>query len=124
MIGLMKTFSSIAVDDVSAANRFYRESVGLDVTADERGVLWLRIGEDNAVLVYPKPGHEPATYTVLNFMVEDIGTAVDELAATGVKMLRYDGFPTDDRGIHHTSARSIAWFADPAGNVLSVAQER
>jgi len=124
MIGLMKTVSSIAVNDVGAANRFYRESVGLDVTSDERGVLWLRIDEDNSVLVYPKPGHEPATYTVLNFMVEDVAQAVDELAAAGVQMLRYDGFPTDDRGIHHTAARSIAWFADPAGNVLSVAQER
>lgn len=76
------------------------------------------------MLVYPRPDHQPATFTVLNFFVNDIVQAVDDLVARGVQIRRFDGFVTDEKGVHHTKHRSIAWFTDPAGNILSVAQER
>ena len=123
MIGTVQVVSSFAVDDLSAAAAFYRETVGLRVSEDDRGALWLLIDGDHGVLVYPRPDHTPATFTVLNFFVDDIALAVDDLVARGTQIQRYDGFTTDDKGIHHTKHRSIAWFTDPAGNILSVAQE-
>jgi catechol 2,3-dioxygenase-like lactoylglutathione lyase family enzyme len=115
-------FSGFAVPDVEAAHRFYADTLGLRVDVDQEmgGMLTLHLGGGGDVLVYPKPDHVPATYTVLNFPVEDVEKAVDELAARGVRFERYDGFEQDDKGIARGQGPDIAWFTDPAGNVLSV----
>ncbi|MEA2418209.1 MAG: hypothetical protein QOE60_415 [Thermoleophilaceae bacterium] len=116
-----KAFSGFAVDDVGKAREFYGDTLGLE-TSEENGLLTLHIADDRPTLVYPKPGHTPADYTILNFPVEDIEQAVDELTARGVEFLRYEGFDQDERGIAHIGGPPIAWFKDPAGNVLSVLQ--
>ena len=118
-----KAFSGFAVDDVLRARAFYAETLGLK-TSEEHGLLTLHIAGDRATLVYPKPDHTPANYTILNFPVDDIDKAVDELAARGVRFERYDGFGQDEKGIFREEGPYIAWFKDPAGNVLSVLQER
>lgn len=123
MFGAVKPFSSFAVDHLSAAKEFYSQTLGLRVS-DEHGPLWLQTDGSQDVLIYPKPDHAPATFTVLNFPVDDIDQAVDELTARGVTIQRYKSFETDDKGIHREQGRSIAWFTDPAGNVLSVVQEK
>lgn len=123
MLGDSKAFSGFAVDDIGKAQRFYTETLGLDV-AEEHGLLSLRLAGGTTVLVYPKPDHVPATFTVLNFPVDDIEEAVDELVRRGVHMERYPGMPADERGIMRAEGPLIAWFTDPAGNVLSVLQER
>jgi catechol 2,3-dioxygenase-like lactoylglutathione lyase family enzyme len=117
-----KAFSSFAVDDTAAASKFYGETLGLRVS-EEGGALMLHLAGDHRILLYPKPEHSPASFTVLNFPVDDIDQAVDELNARGVPIQCYEGFKTDDKGIYRGEGRSIAWFTDPAGNVLSVAQE-
>jgi predicted enzyme related to lactoylglutathione lyase len=117
-----KAFSSFAVNDTAAASKFYGETLGLRVS-EEGGALMLHLAGDHRILLYPKPEHSPASFTVLNFPVDDIDQAVDELNARGVPIQRYEGFKTDDKGIYRGEGRSIAWFTDPAGNVLSVAQE-
>ncbi len=122
MLRHMRPFSGFAVDDVPEAMRFYRETLGMDVT-EERGMLRLHIGGGASVLVYPEPGHIPASFTILNLPVEDIDAAVDALARRGVTFERYDGVEADERGIFR-GGPYIAWFKDPAGNVLSVLQER
>ncbi len=120
MFGNTKAFSGFAVDDIDAAKKFYGEVLGIDVT-EEHGLLNLHLGGDRDTLVYPKPGHTPATYTILNFPVEDIDAAVDELSTRGVTFERYDGFDQDDKGIARGGdGPPIAWFTDPAGNILSV----
>jgi catechol 2,3-dioxygenase-like lactoylglutathione lyase family enzyme len=116
-----KAFSGFAVDDVAAAREFYGERLGLDVS-EENGLLTLQIAGDRPTLVYPREDHTPAEYTILNFPVDDIDAAVDELAARGVEFERYDGFGQDERGIMREQGPPIAWFKDPAGNVLSVIQ--
>jgi catechol 2,3-dioxygenase-like lactoylglutathione lyase family enzyme len=113
-----KAFSGFAVDDVEKAREFYGETLGLE-TSVENDLLTLHIAGDRPTLVYPRPGHTPAEYTILNFPVEDIEAAVDELVARGVEFERYEGFDQDERGIHRVGP-PIAWFKDPAGNVLSV----
>jgi catechol 2,3-dioxygenase-like lactoylglutathione lyase family enzyme len=115
-------FSGFAVPDVEAARRFYTDTLGLKVDVDHEmgGVLTLHLGGGTDVLVYPKPDHTPATYTVLNFPVEDVERAVDELTARGVRFARYPGFDQDDKGIARGQGPAIAWFTDPAGNILSV----
>jgi predicted enzyme related to lactoylglutathione lyase len=119
-----KAFSGFAVDDVEAAQRFYGETLGVE-TSVEHGILTLHLaGGARPTLIYPKPDHEPANYTILNFPVDDIEAAVDALVDRGVAMLRYDGFEQDERGIMREGGPFIAWFADPAGNVLSVLQDR
>jgi predicted enzyme related to lactoylglutathione lyase len=118
-----KAFSGFAVDDLDAARRFYGETLEIR-TADDNGLLILLLGGDRRTVVYPKPGHVPATYTILNFPVDDIDKAVDELAARGVQFQRYDGFDQDERGVFRAAGPFIAWFTDPAGNILSVLQER
>jgi catechol 2,3-dioxygenase-like lactoylglutathione lyase family enzyme len=123
MLAGSKAFSGIAVPDVGAAKAFYGETLGLDV-AEDHGILTLRLAGDRPVLLYPKPDHVPATYTVLNFPVDDIEAVVDWLAGRGVEMVRYDGFEQDERGIMRQGGPYIAWFTDPAGNILSVLQER
>jgi catechol 2,3-dioxygenase-like lactoylglutathione lyase family enzyme len=116
--------TSFSVDEVATAERFYGETLGLKATREsdqDATVLWLQLVDGHDVLVYPKPDHIPASYTVLNFAVDDIDRAVDELIGRGVRFLRFGEFGTDERGILRTEARDIAWFADPAGNVHSVA---
>ncbi len=115
-------FSGFAVDDVATAKRFYGETLGMDVS-EEHGMLRLHIGEATDILVYPKPDHTPASFTILNFPVDDIDEAVDELTRRGVTFERYEGFELDDKGIFRGEGPLIAWFTDPAGNVLSVLQE-
>ncbi len=117
-----KAFSGFSVDDVPKAKEFYGETLGLRVS-EEYGMLWLHIAGDRAVLVYPKSDHTPATYTILNFPVDDIEKAVDELAGRGVRFDRYDDSNTDEKGIYRGGGPLIAWFKDPAGNVLSVIQQ-
>ena len=118
-----KAFSGFAVPDIAAARTFYGDTLGIDVT-EEHGMLTLRLAGGRDTLIYPKPNHEPATYTILNFPVDDIDAAVDDLAGRGVEMERYDGFEQDERGVMRVEGPYIAWFKDPAGNVLSVLQER
>jgi catechol 2,3-dioxygenase-like lactoylglutathione lyase family enzyme len=114
-----KAYSGFSVDDIAAARAFYGDTLGLEVS-ESNGMLTLHLAGDRPTLVYPKHDHVPATYTILNFPVADIDTAVDELAARGVQMERYDGLAQDDRGVYREHGPGIAWFKDPAGNVLSV----
>lgn len=126
MFGTTKAFSSFAADDIPAARKFYGETLGLKVS-EESGLLWLHLAGDRDILVYPKPDHAPASFTVLNFPVDDIDRAVDELTERGVRFERYDGFEHDEKGIvrprQGEDGPPIAWFTDPAGNILSVLQE-
>jgi predicted enzyme related to lactoylglutathione lyase len=113
-------FSGFAVDDMEAAKKFYGETLGLNVTDGPMGILTLELAGDRPTMIYPKPDFTPATYTILNFQVEDVDAAVDELTARGVEMERYEGFDQDDKGISRDEGPTIAWFKDPAGNILSV----
>jgi catechol 2,3-dioxygenase-like lactoylglutathione lyase family enzyme len=122
MFANTKAFSGFAVEDLERARRFYGETLGLE-TSEEHGLMTLHLAVERPTLVYPKPGHTPADYTILNFPVEDIETAVDALAARGVKFERYEGFDQDEKGVFRGGGPYIAWFKDPAGNVLSVLQE-
>lgn len=117
-----RAFSGFSVDDTDEARAFYEDVLGLRVETTN-GMLTLHLGGGSDVLVYPKPDHQPATFTVLNFPVPDIETAVDELTARGVRFQRYEDPPTDERGIMRAGGPLIAWFTDPAGNVFSVLQE-
>jgi len=121
MLAQSKAFSSFAVDDLEQARRFYGETLGLDVElVDPPGLLNLRLAGDRDVLLYPKGDFQPATYTVLNFPVDDVEAAVDDLAARGVRFERYEGMEQDEKGIARGPGPEIAWFEDPAGNVLAV----
>jgi catechol 2,3-dioxygenase-like lactoylglutathione lyase family enzyme len=123
MFGDTKAFSGFAVDDLDAARRFYGETLGLEVS-EQDGLLTLHLAGGRDTLVYPKPDYVPATYTILNFPVDDIERAVDDLNARGVELLRYEGFEQDERGISRDPAGPpIGWFTDPAGNVLSVLEQ-
>jgi catechol 2,3-dioxygenase-like lactoylglutathione lyase family enzyme len=117
-----RAFSGFSVDDVPEARKFYGETLGLRVS-EEHGLLWLHIAGEWNILVYPKPDHTPATFTILNFPVDDIDEAVDELAERGVRFERYDDSNTDEKGIYRGEGPLIAWFKDPAGNILSVLQQ-
>ena len=123
MFGNTKAFSGFAVDDIEKAKQFYAETLGLEVT-EQNGMLTLHIAGDRPILVYPKPNHTPASFTILNFPVDDIEPAVDQLAARGVVFEHYEGTPaaTDEKGIFRGGGPLIAWFTDPAGNVLSVVE--
>jgi catechol 2,3-dioxygenase-like lactoylglutathione lyase family enzyme len=114
-----KAFSGFAVPDIEQARQFYGDTLGIEVT-EENGLLTLHLAGDRPTLIYPKPDHEPATYTILNFPVEDVEKAVDELTSRGVKIERYEGFDQDEKGIMRGQGPDIAWFRDPAGNVLAV----
>lgn len=116
-----KAFSGFAVDDVDAAAEFYGTTLGLRVSREAMGLLALHLPGGADVLVYPKPDHVPATFTILNFPVADVEATVDALAEKGVTFERYDGFEQDERGIARGEPR-VAWFRDPAGNILSVLQ--
>ena len=121
MLGSSKGFSGFSVDDIVGAKAFYGETLGLEVS-EEHGMLHLHLGSGAAVLVYPKPNHTPAAFTILNFPVADLDATVDELTAKGVDFERYPGMEQDERGIMRAGGPPIAWFTDPAGNVLSVLQ--
>jgi catechol 2,3-dioxygenase-like lactoylglutathione lyase family enzyme len=123
MFGTTKAFSGFAVDDIEAARKFYGETLGLE-TSEQYGLLTLHLAGGRDTLVYPKPDHVPATYTILNFQVDDVDAAVDELTARGVSLERYEGMGQDAKGINRAGGPYIAWFKDPAGNILAVLQER
>jgi len=119
-------FSGFSSNDISKARAFYGGTLGLDVS-EEGDLLRLNLAGGGSVIIYPKDNHEPATFTVLNFPVADIDAAVDRLTAAGVTFERYDGIGQDDRGIARPPSPDqgpqIAWFKDPAGNILSVLQQ-
>jgi len=117
-----KAFSGFAVDDIDKAREFYGETLGVK-TSVEHGLMTLDLAGARPTLVYPKPDHTPATYTILNFPVDDIDKAVDDLAARGVQFERYDNLDQDEKGIARGEGPDIAWFKDPAGNVLAVLHE-
>jgi catechol 2,3-dioxygenase-like lactoylglutathione lyase family enzyme len=116
-----KAFSGFSVDDIEKAKAFYAQTLGIDVT-EENGMLTLHIAGDRNILIYPKPNHEPATYTILNFPVENVEQTVDALNQRGVRFEIYDyeELKTDEKGIARGAGPTIAWFKDPAGNILSV----
>lgn len=123
MLENSKAFSGFSVDDLQKAKKFYTETLGLTMKDMPMGTMELQIKGNNAIAVYPKPNHEPATFTILNFPVDDIDKTVDELTAKGVVFERYEGqIETDEKGIHRGKGEepTIAWFKDPAGNILSV----
>jgi catechol 2,3-dioxygenase-like lactoylglutathione lyase family enzyme len=129
MLGNAKAFSGFAVDDTDKARAFYADTLGVNVEVldAENGLISLHHPDDHDTLVYRKDDYVPATYTVLNFRVDDIDEAIDGLAARGVQFERYDGMPQDEKGVMRGRAANrgpdIAWFTDPAGNILSVLQE-
>src|SRR5215218_5808572 len=121
MLAKSKAFSGFAVADLEQARAFYGETLGLEVEKiDDPGLLVIHHPEGRDTLVYPKEDLQPANYTILNFPVEDVGAAVDELAGRGVAFERYEGFEQDEKGIARGPGPEIAWFKDPAGNILSV----
>jgi predicted enzyme related to lactoylglutathione lyase len=117
-----KAFSGFSADDIPAAKRFYGETLGIEVS-EENGMLTLQLGGDRPTLIYPKPDHRPADFTILNFPVADIERAVDQLVERGVEFERYQGMEQDERGVLRAGGPPIAWFKDPAGNVLAVLQQ-
>jgi catechol 2,3-dioxygenase-like lactoylglutathione lyase family enzyme len=125
MLAEAKATSGFAVDDLDAAKSFYADTLGLEVAvlSEEAGLLSLKLAAGRDTLVYRKADFTPATYTILNFEVDDIDAAVDGLSEKGVSFERYDGFEQDEKGIARGPGPSIAWFKDPAGNILSVLQQ-
>lgn len=128
MFRATKAFSSFSANDIKQARKFYGETLGVEVD-EEMGGLELKLGGGGSVFIYPKPSHEPATFTVLNFRVADIDKAVADLKALGVKFESYEGeIKTDEKGIFRGGdagqGPNIAWFKDPAGNILSVVEEK
>jgi predicted enzyme related to lactoylglutathione lyase len=125
MFGSTKAYSGFAVDDLDAAHAFYGDTLGIEteVLDEQNGLLSLHLADGRDTFVYLKPDHKPAVFTILNFVVDDVGAAVDELTSRGVEIERYDGFDQDERGIAHGPGPEIAWFTDPAGNILAVHAE-
>jgi catechol 2,3-dioxygenase-like lactoylglutathione lyase family enzyme len=125
MLADARAYSGFAVDDIEAAKRFYGETLGLEVSVldEEHGLLSLTLAGNRETLVYRKDDFAPATYTILNFEVDDVDSAVSELASRGVAFERYDGFEQDENGIARGPGPAIAWFKDPAGNILSVLEQ-
>ena len=117
-----QAFSGFSVDDIPRAKQFYGETLGVRVS-EEHGMLTLHIAGERDTLVYPKDDHTPASFTILNFPVDDIEKAVGELTSRGIEFERYPGTDTDEKGIFRGGGPLIAWFKDPAGNVLSVIQQ-
>jgi catechol 2,3-dioxygenase-like lactoylglutathione lyase family enzyme len=121
-----KAFSGFSVNDIPKAKEFYGQTLGLDVSEDQgMGMLSLKLAGGNTVIIYPKPNHEPATFTILNFPVDNVDEAVDALKKRGVRFESYDepDLKTDEKGIMRGNGPTIAWFKDPAGNILSVLEE-
>jgi predicted enzyme related to lactoylglutathione lyase len=124
MFNETRAFSGFTAPDIAAVRAFYADTLGIRTT-EENGILTLHLaGGERPTIVYPKPDHTPASYTILNFPVDDIEAAVDELTRRGVTFERYDAMEQDERAIMRAGGPYIAWFTDPAGNVLSVLQER
>ena len=124
MLADSKAFSGYSVDDLDKAEAFYGDTLGLAVDrAEDMQILRVRFAGDRHAIVYAKPDHQPATFTVLNFPVPDIDAVVDGLAARGVVFEHYDGFGQDEKGVMRGRGPVIAWFKDPAGNILSVVEE-
>lgn len=126
MVSSERAFSGFSVNDITQAKRFYGETLGLKVAEEEGVFLHIGIQRGGEVLVYSNPDHVPATFTILNFEVENIEDAVDELVERGVQFERYEGegYNMDERGIARNDGPYIAWFKDPAGNILSLLQEK
>lgn len=124
MLANTKAFSGFSVDDIPRAKTFYADTLGLEVS-EEHGMLILHLAGDRDTLVYPKADHQPASFTILNFSVADIEATVDELTERGVDFERYQGteMETDAKGVFRRGGPLIAWFRDPAGNVLSVIEQ-
>ncbi len=123
MLKKSRAFSGFSVGDTQKAKEFYGKTLGLDVSEDNR-MLKLHLAGGTKVFIYPKPNHVPATFTILNFPVDDVEKAVDELTSRGVRFERYEGdMKTDTKGIFRGQGPLIAWFKDPAGNILSVLEE-
>ena len=124
MLKESKAFSGFSVNDIQKAKDFYGRTLGLQVS-ESHGLLTLQLAGGNKVIIYPKVNHAPATFTVLNFPVENVDESVDELAKRGVRFEIYDesDIKTDEKGIMRGNGPTIAWFKDPAGNVLSVIEE-
>jgi catechol 2,3-dioxygenase-like lactoylglutathione lyase family enzyme len=116
-----KAFSGFSAEDIGKAKEFYAETLGLEVS-ESQGIFTLHLAGGNKVIIYPKPNHVPATFTVLNFPVDDVDLAVEELKKRGVRFEHYDlpNLKTDDKGIKRGNGPTVAWFKDPAGNILSV----
>jgi catechol 2,3-dioxygenase-like lactoylglutathione lyase family enzyme len=120
MSAYTKAFSGFAVDDLAKARQFYGDTLGIE-TSEDNGIMRLHLAGGRDTIIYPKPDFAPATYTILNFEVDDIEKAVDDLSARGVQFERYEGFDQDAKGIQRDPDRgAIAWFKDPAGNILSL----
>ncbi|HYJ00003.1 MAG TPA: VOC family protein [Thermoleophilaceae bacterium] len=120
-----RAYSSFAVPDVQQAREFYTDTLGLKVTELDAsiGLLTLHLADGRDTMIYEKPDFTPATYTILNFAVDDVERAVDELSARGVTFERYEGFDQDEKGIARGQGPDIAWFTDPAGNIMAVMTE-
>ena len=125
MLENSKAFSGFSVNDAQKAKEFYGQTLGLEVS-ESNGLLKLHLAGGTTVLIYPKPSHAPATFTILNFPVDSVDKAVDELATRGVRFELYSdpGFKTDERGVFRGNGPVIAWFKDPAGNILSVLEQK
>lgn len=126
MLATSKAFSSFSVNDLQTAKKFYSEVLGLKVVDNPMGLIELHLTDRQHIMIYPKPNHEPATFTVLNFRVNNIEKTVDELIQKGITFEQYEGtIKTNEKGIARDSeGPAIAWFKDPAGNILSVIEER
>ena len=120
MLGSSTAFSGFSAADMAAERAFYADVLGVPVVVEEMGSLNLELAGGQRVFIYPKPNHEPATFTVLNFEVPDIDAAVDELTSRGVTFERYEGMDQDAKGVMRDNGPTIAWFKDPAGNILSL----
>ena len=123
MLADTKAYSGLAVKDMQQARKFYADTLGLR-TSEEYGLLWLHLASGRDTLVYEQPDATPASFTILNFEVNDIDAVVDALAARGVRFERYDSMDQDERGVFRAEGPYIAWFKDPSGNLLSVLQEK
>ncbi len=121
-----KAFSGFSVNNIPKAKEFYTQVLGLEVTEEAMGILTLHITGGGKIIIYPKPNHTPATFTILNFPVTDVEKTVDELISRGVQFEQYDfgQMKTDGKGIVRGYGPTIAWFKDPAGNILSVLEEK
>ncbi len=126
MFSQTKAFSGFSVNDIQKAKEFYGQVLELEVAEEAMGILTLHIAGGNKIIIYPKPNHTPATFTILNFPVTDVEKTVDELTSRGVKFEQYDfgQMKTDSKGIVRGYGPTIAWFKDPAGNILSVLEEK
>ena len=125
MFANTKAFSGFAVPNLKEAEKFYGDTLGIDITKGEMGDLVLNLTGGRDTFIYEKPDFEPATYTILNFVVDDVDRAVDQLSQKGVKFERYEGFDQDEKGIARgDQGPAIAWFKDPGGNILSVLEDR